>query len=331
MRVALLDDYQGVALAMADWKSLPSDTRVEAFHDHLADEHALAKRLRDFDIVVAMRERTPFPKSLLDRLPNLKLLITTGARNPTIDVEAARANGVVVCATGLPAPGSRPAAPPRGLSGVSQLTWGLILALAHNVVAEDRNVRAGGWQATMSLELRGKVLGVIGLGRSGSEVASIGRAFGMQIIAWSQNLTAERAAECGATLVSKEELLARADFVTVHLILSDRTRGLLRASDIELMKPTAYLVNTSRGPIVDEDTLAAALERGQIAGAGLDVFSVEPLPMDHPFRRLENVVVTPHIGYVTRETYRGFYQEALADVHAFLNGSPIRVLEASTI
>jgi phosphoglycerate dehydrogenase-like enzyme len=313
-RVALLDDYQGVALRMADWKSLPGGTDVVAFPDHLEDEGALAARLADFDIVMAMRERTPFTRTLLGRLPKLRLLITAGMRNASIDVKAAAERGVIVCGTaGLPYP-------------TAELAWGLILALMRRVPAEDRAVREGRWQTTVGLGLNGKTLGVMGLGTLGSRAARVGRAFEMQVLAWSANLTAEHAAEVGATLVSKDELLARSDIVSIHLVLGERTRGLIGARELGLMKRTAYLVNTSRGPIVDEAALVRALRDGAIAGAGLDVFDTEPLPKDHPFRSLPNTVISPHLGYVTEETYRVFYGQALEDIQAFLRGEPVRVL-----
>jgi len=313
-RVALLDDYQGVALSMAEWKSLPAGTEVVEFQDHLADEKALAARLADFDIIMAMRERTPFPRSLLERLPKLKLLITAGMRNASIDMKAAAERGVVVCGTaGLPYP-------------TAELAWGLILSLARRIPAEDRATREGRWQTSVGLGLNGKTLGVLGLGSLGSRAARVGRAFEMEVLAWSQNLTAERAAEVGATLVPKDELLARSDFVSIHLVLGERTRGLIGARELGLMKRSAYLVNTSRGPIVDETALIRALQDGTIAGAGLDVFDEEPLPPDHPFRRLPNTAITPHLGYVTEETYRVFYGQALEDVKAYLGGAPLRVL-----
>jgi phosphoglycerate dehydrogenase-like enzyme len=315
-RVALLDDYQGVALRMADWKSLPAGTDVVAFSDHLADEGALATRLADFDIVMAMRERTAFTRSLLERLPKLRLLITAGMRNASIDMKAAAERGVLVCGTaGLPYP-------------TAELAWGLILGLMRRIPAEDRATREGRWQVSLGLGLNGKTLGVLGLGTLGSRVAKVGRAFEMEVLAWSQNLTRARAEEVGATLVAKDELLARSDIVSIHLVLSERTRGLLGARELGLMKRSAYLMNTSRGPIVDEAALIDALRNGIIAGAGLDVFDPEPLPADHPFRSLPNIVVTPHLGYVTEETYRVFYGHALEDVQAFLRGAPVRVLSA---
>jgi phosphoglycerate dehydrogenase-like enzyme len=313
-RVALLDDYQGVALSMADWKSLPGGTEVAVFKDHLSDENAVAKRLADFDIVMALRERTPFTRTLLERLPKLKLLITAGMRNASIDMKAAAERGVLVCGTsGLPYP-------------TAELAWGLILSLMRRIPAEDRATREGKWQTSLGLGLNGKTLGVLGLGTLGSRAARVGKAFEMEVLAWSQNLTAERAKEVGATLVPKDELLARSDIVSIHLVLGERTRGLVGAKELALMKRSAYLINTSRGPIVDEAALVRALGDGTIAGAGLDVFDEEPLPLDHPFRRLPNIVITPHLGYVTDETYRIFYGQALEDVKAYLDGAPVRVL-----
>jgi phosphoglycerate dehydrogenase-like enzyme len=312
-RVAILDDYQDVARRLADWKSLPAE--VVVFRDHLSDESKVADRLADFDVVVAMRERTPFPRSLFERLPRLRLLVTTGMRNASIDLRAAADRGVVVSGTaGLPSP-------------TAGLTWALILALVRHVPREDRATREGRWQETLGTTLKGRTLGVLGLGQLGSRVARVGKAFEMDVIAWSQNLTAERAAAVGATLAgSRDELLARADVVTIHLVLSDRTRGLVGARELGLMRPTAYLVNTSRGPIVDEGALIATLHAGKIAGAGLDVYDEEPLPADHPLRRLPNTVITPHLGYVTEETYQIFYSQALEDIRAFLAGAPVRVL-----
>jgi phosphoglycerate dehydrogenase-like enzyme len=315
-RIAILDDYQGVALRMADWASLPPGVNVAVFQDHAADEERVAARLADFDVVVAMRERTPFPASLLARLPRLRLLVTTGMRNASIDVRAAADRGVLVCGTaGLPYP-------------TAELTWALILSLVRRVPREDRATREGRWQETLGTGLNGKTLGVLGLGTLGSRVARVGRAFEMEVLAWSQNLTAERAAAAGATLVGRDELLERADVVTIHLVLSERTRGLVGARELGLMRREAYLVNTSRGPIVDEAALIQAVRAGAIAGAGLDVYDEEPLPPDHPLRRLPNTVITPHLGYVTEETYRIFYGQALEDVRAFLAGTPVRALSS---
>ena len=313
-RIAVLDDYQHVAASFADWSRVPEPVEVVEFSDHVSDEDALVVRLQPFDVVVAMRERTPFPRSLLERLPTLKLLVTTGARNKSIDVAAATELGVTVCGTGAHAPGT------------AELTWALILAVARNVPQEDAAVRAGGWQHTIGTDLDGATLGVIGLGRLGERVARIGQAFGMDVIAWSQNLTDERAAEVGVRRVDKDELLATADVVTIHLQLSDRTRGLIGKDELARMKPSAILVNTSRGPIVDEAALIDTLRRGAIRGAGVDVFDQEPLPQDHPLRELNNVVRTPHLGYVTRKTYEVFYRDAVEDVAAFLAGNPLRVV-----
>jgi phosphoglycerate dehydrogenase-like enzyme len=316
-RVAVLDDYQDVALKMADWRMLPADSTVQVFRDHLADPEALAERLKDFDIVVAMRERTPFPQSLLAKLAKLKLLVTTGMRNASIDVAAASERGIVVCGT-------------RGLGyPTAELTWGLILALLRHIPQEDKATRDGHWQVSLGIGLRDKTLGMLGLGNLGSQVATVGKAFGMTVLAWSQNLTAERAAQVGATLVSKDELLSRADIVSIHLVLGDRSRGLLGARELAQMKPTAFLVNTSRGPIVEEKALVEALQNGTIAGAALDVYDEEPLPLDHPLRKLSNTVITPHLGYVTAEGYKIFYGDVVEDIQAFLQGKPVRVVEAA--
>jgi len=316
-RIALLDDYQDVALRMASWESLPASAEVTAFSDHIDDEDALVDRLADFDIVMAMRERTPFPRSLLQRLPKLRLLVTAGMRNAAIDLEAAGEHGVLVCGTGgQPYP-------------TAELTWGLILSLMRHIPAEDRATREGRWQIGTGRGVAGLALGVVGLGRLGSHVARIGLAFEMDVMAWSQNLTEERAAEVGVRRVDRNTLLTTSDIVTIHLVLSHRTRGLFAAPELAQMKKTACLVNTSRGPIVDEAALIDALKAKRIAGAGLDVFDVEPLPLDHPFRSLENTVITPHVGYVTDETYASFYGGALEDIRAFLAGNPIRVLKAS--
>ena len=318
MKIAVLDDYQGVALELVDWSRVTSRAEVGAYSDHLADEEALAERLHDYDVVVLMRERTAFPKSLLERLPNLRLLVTTGMRNAAVDVRAAAEAGVTVCGTaGLDYP-------------TAELTWGLILALVRRIPTEDRAMRGGDWQTQIGEGLQHKTLGVIGLGRLGSQVASVGKAFGMSVVAWSQNLTHERTESLGVELVeSKEELLERADVATIHLVLSDRTRGMIGAAELAHMRGTAYLVNTSRGPIVDEPALVEALRSRSIAGAGLDVFDQEPLPPGHPLLALDNVVLTPHVGYVTRETYELFYGDAVEDILAFLDGSPLREIRSS--
>ena len=314
VRVAVLDDYQDVARKMTDWGVLPADVEVAVFRDHLTDQAAVAERLKDFDIVMAMRERTPFPRTLLEQLPRLRLLTTTGMRNAAIDMQAAADCEVLVCGTG------------GVLYPTAELTWGLVLSLLRHIPDEDQATRTGRWQVSMGLGLHGKTLGLMGLGRLGSEVARVGNAFQMDVIAWSQNLTAERAAERGATLVSKDELLARADILSIHLVLSARSRGLIGHQELNRMKPTAYVINTSRGPIVDEAALIAALRDGTIAGAGLDVFDEEPLPLDHPLRRTANTVITPHIGYVTEETYTVFFAETVENIQAFLQGAPVRVL-----
>ncbi len=304
---------------MADWGSLPEGTYVQVFNDHLADDGALAQRLKDFEIVAVMRERTPIGRGLLQRLPNLRLLVTTGMRNASLDMDAATASGVVVCGTdGLGFP-------------TAELTWGLILALLRHIPREDAAIRRGQWQTTVGDTLSGKVLGVLGLGRLGSQVATVGVAFGMSVIAWSQNLTAERAAEFGATLVTRDELFSRSDILTIHLQLSDRTRALVGRHELGLMKPTAYLINTSRGPILVEDALVQALQAHTIAGAGLDVFDQEPLPPEHPLLLLANVVLTPHLGYVTQEGYQVFYGGTVEDIAAFLRGKPIRVINSGVL
>ncbi len=314
-RLAILDDYQGVARALADWSRLEPAVEVRVFHDHIADLEPLVERLHDFEILVAMRERTPFPRALFERLPNLRLLVSTGPRNRAIDLDAARDAGVVVCGT-------------RAVgSGTVELTWGLIISVMRNIAREDAAVRAGQWQVSIGPELAGRTIGIVGLGRVGGRVAQIASAFGCSPIAWSENLTAERAAAVGARLIGKHELFAAADVVTLHLVLSDRTRGLVGERELALMKPTAYLVNTARGPIVDERALVNALTAHSIAGAALDVFDEEPLPLDHPLRALPNTVLTPHIGYVAQDAYAAFYADALEDVEAFLAGSPIRLLE----
>lgn len=309
-RCAIIDDYQNCALELADWSPVSGEIEIVTFDTHWADEAEVASRLEGFEIVCIMRERTPFPRSLFARLPRLELLLTSGMRNFSIDLQAAADHGVTVCGT-----------PSLGYP-TSELTWGLILGLARKIPAEDRNVRAGDWQKSVGVGLNGKTLGILGLGRLGGQVARVGQAFGMDVIAWSQNLTAERCAEMGVELVDKAGLFARSDFLSIHLILGDRTRGLVTASDLAAMKRGAYLVNTSRGPIVDEAALISALRDGVIAGAALDVYDVEPLPPEHPFRRLPNTVVTPHLGYVSQENYRGFYGGMVGNIRAWLDGAP---------
>jgi phosphoglycerate dehydrogenase-like enzyme len=314
VKVAVLDDYQGVCLRYGAWEELGQSVDVTVFSDHVADEESLVDRLTGFSVVVAMRERTAFPRRVLERLPGLRLLVTTGMGNAAIDLLAARDRGIVVSGTGGLGPPT------------AELTWALILGLTRHIVAEDQSIRAGGWQRTVGTDLAGTTLGVVGLGRLGGRVAEIGLAFGMDVIAWSENLQSETARARGVRAVSKDELFRTADVITVHLQLSERTRGLITEEDLALVKPTAFIVNTSRGPIIDEEALIEALWRGQLAGAGLDVFDVEPLPTDHPLRSAPRTLLTPHIGYVTDGTYRIFYREATEDIAAFLAGHPVRVL-----
>jgi phosphoglycerate dehydrogenase-like enzyme len=313
-RIAVLDDYQSVAADFTDWAQVPEPVEVVEFHDHVGDEDALVARLEPFDVVLAMRERTAFPRGVLQRLPGLRLLVTTGPRNKSIDVEAAAELGITVCGTSSQA------------TATVELTWALILAAARHIPQEDAAIRVGAWQQTIGGDLAGARLGVVGLGRIGSQVARIGQAFGMDVVAWSQNLTDERAAEVGVRRVEREELFATADIVTVHLLWSKRTRGLIGSEDLARMKPSAILVNASRGPIVVEQALIEALHQGVIAGAGIDVYDQEPLPPDHPMRSAPRTVLTPHLGYVTKGTYEVFYREAVEDVAAFIAGAPVRVL-----
>jgi phosphoglycerate dehydrogenase-like enzyme len=309
MKVAILDDYQDVALRLADWSAVRRRAEITVFNDHLADPAAVVERLRPFEVVCVMRERTPLSRDILQQLPRLKLIASTGPRNAAIDMRAAAERGIVVTATGYE---STPAI---------ELSWALILASARDLAREAASVRQGGWQTGVGANLRGKCLGVMGLGNIGKEVARIALAFGMTVVAWSQNLTSEIASAAGATLVDKDALFREADIVTIHLLLSRRTSGLVGAAELALMKPTAWLINTSRGPLVDQAALIEALQARRIAGAALDVFDVEPLPADHPFRRLDNVLATPHIGYVTEELYRTFYGDAAASIAAWLESN----------
>jgi phosphoglycerate dehydrogenase-like enzyme len=311
----VLDDYQDVARTFGPWDTLGDRIDLEVLTEHISDEAELARRLRGAEIVVAMRERTPFPRSLLERLTDLRLLVTTGRRNAAIDIAAAQERGIVVSGTDIP------------VRSTTEHTWGLILSLLRNIPREDAGMRQGGWQSTVGIDLAGKTLGVIGLGRQGSGVARIGLAFEMDVIAWSQNLKADDAAAIGVRAVSKEELLATADVVTIHLVLSDRSRGTIGVKELATMKPTAYLVNTSRGPLVDESALLAALRDRSIAGAALDVYDEEPLPEDHPLRSAPNTVLTPHLGYVTDGTYQIFFRDIVEDIAAYLDGEPIRVVD----
>lgn len=314
MRVALLDDYQGVALDYLARTERDARVQYDAFRDHLDERDALVERLLPYEAIVAMRERTAFDRDLLERLPNLRLLVTTGMGNAAIDTAACSERGVTLCGTS------------GSVQSTAELTWALILACLRHVPTEVDNVRSGRWMSTVGTDLHGATLGLLGLGRIGAMVAAVGKAFGMELIAWSQNLTAERCDEIGAELVSKDQLLARADVLSVHLVLSERTRSLLDAAAFAAMKPSAWLINTSRGPICDEDALAAACAQRTIAGAGLDAFGVEPLPADHPFRTLPNVICTPHIGYVSEQVYDVFYRHIAEDITAFLDGTPQRVI-----
>jgi phosphoglycerate dehydrogenase-like enzyme len=313
VRVAVLDDYQKVAATMADWDGLPA-AEVRFFHDHIADPEALVAALEPFEVIVAMRERTAFPREVLQRLPRLRLLVTTGMRNASFDVDAAHDLGVVVSGT-------------RGnSSSTAELTWALILGLVRNVAADDGRIRAGRWQETLGHDLNGRTLGVVGLGRQGAPVARVGLAFGMNVIAWSPHLTEERAAEHGVTLATKAELFGSADITTLHLVLSDRSSGIVGEAELRAMKPSAFLVNSSRAGLVDQDALARALDEGWIAGAGLDVFDVEPLPAGHWLRSAPRTLLSPHMGYVSENGYRVFYGDAVEDIAAFLDGSPVRTL-----
>ncbi|WOX09762.1 D-2-hydroxyacid dehydrogenase family protein [Streptomyces sp. N50] len=316
LRCVVLDDYQNVATELADWSPVEDTVEVVSLREHLDDEGELAAALATADIVVTLRERVPFPASLLARLPRLKLLIASGMRNTVIDHAAAKAHGVTVCGT------ASSSTPPV------ELTWALLLGLARGIVDEANSLRGGGpWQQTVGADLHGRTLGLLGLGRIGSRVAQVGLAFGMRVTAWSQHLTKERADEVGVQLAaSKEELLADSDFVSVHLALGDRTRGLLGPAELALLKPTAYLINTSRAAIVDQDALLAALREGRIAGAGIDVFDTEPLPADHPMRTAPRLLATPHLGYVSRANYTTYYGQAVENIQAYLAGSPVRQL-----
>ena len=313
-KIAVLDDYQGVALHSADWSAVQARAEVTVFRDHLADPDALVRRLLPFDAVCVMRERTPLPGAVLERLPNLRFIGSNAPRNAAIDLPAARARGITVSSTGY------------SPHGAMELTWALIHAAARNIRAETASLRSGGWMVGVGADLEGATLGIMGLGRIGAKVAAVGRAFGMEVLAWSQNLTAEAASVGGATLVDKATLLGRSDFLTIHLVLSGRTAGIVGAQDLALMKPTAWLVNTSRGPLIDEPAVIDALTRRSIAGVALDVFADEPLPARHPFRTLDNVVATPHIGFVTTKTYAIFFTDTVENLLAWMDGSPIRVM-----
>jgi phosphoglycerate dehydrogenase-like enzyme len=306
-KIAVLDDYQNAALQCADWSVLRDRADLAVFQNHLADPDAMIERLLPFDVVCVMRERTPLPRNVIERLPNLKLIASTGAVNASIDVDAAGDHGIAVVHT-------------RYRSDPTiEFTWALILASARHIVTESNSVRSGGWQQTVGTDLREKTLGVLGLGNVGSQVARIGTAFGMKLIAWSQNMTPEAAKAAGAILLSKDQLFERSDILTIHLVLSSRTRGLVGAAELERMKPTAWLINVSRGPIVEEQALVSVLKNKQIAGAAIDVFDVEPLPPNHPFRTLDNVLATPHVGYVSQGLYKTFYEDTVSNIRKWLD------------
>jgi len=314
-RCAILDDYQNVALQMADWSPIAKEVEIKVFNQPLGSQQDAIRALSDFDIIVGMRERTPFPRAVIEGLPKLRLLITTGARNASFDLAAAKERNVVVC--GTPSIGN----PTAGIA------IGLMLEITRRVGFENARMKAGElWQTTVGLDLEGQTLGVVGLGKLGARVARIAKAFGMRVLAWSQNLTPEKCQEGGVEYAAKEELFRQADFISVHVVLSQRTRGLIGAKDIALMKPTAYLINTSRGPIIEEAALLSALKERRIGGAGLDVFDVEPLPRDHPLRKLDNVVLTPHLGYVSVQNYRAYFAGVVEDIRAWIDGKPVRTM-----
>ena len=315
IRAAILDDYQNVAMTFADWSPIAKDVEKAVFTEPFKSRDEAIKALQGFAVIVGMRERTPFPRAVIEALPDLKLLITTGAKNNAFDLKAATERGVTVCGTG-------------GFgSPTTGIAFGLMLELTRRIGFENARLKAGApWQVTIGQDLEGLTLGVLGLGKLGQRVAAVGKAFGMKTIAWSQNLTPEKAQAGGATYVSKEELFSTADIITIHLVLSDRSRGLVGAKDLNHMKKTAYLINTARGPIVDEKALVAALQGKQIAGAGLDVFDVEPLPLDHPYRKMDNVVITPHLGYVSTQNYARYFPDIVADIRGWLDGKPVRVI-----
>ena len=317
VRAAILDDYQNVAMGFADWSPIAKDVEIKVFNKPFGSQDEAIKALQGFAVVVGMRERTPFPRKVVEALPDLKLLITTGARNNSFDIKACAERGVTVCGTG--AAGS----PTTGIA------FGLMLELTRRIGFENARLKAGApWQTTIGRDLEGLTLGILGLGKLGQRSAAVGKAFGMKTITWSQNLTEEKAKAAGADYVSKDDLFRNADFVTIHLVLSDRSRDLVGAKELGLMKKSAYLINTSRGPIVDEKALIAVLQSKSIAGAGLDVFDIEPLPLDHPFRKMDNVVITPHLGYVSEQNYRKYFPDIVEDIRAWLDGKPVRVIEA---
>ncbi len=315
LRCAILDDYQNVVLKVADWSKVKGDVAFTVFNEHLGGPDKVIAALQGFQIVVAMRERTGFPKQVIDALPDLKLLITTGMRNASIDTEAAKARGVTVCGT------SSFGSPTSGIA------IGLMLELTRHIGYENARMHSGAtWQTTIGPDLEGQTLGILGLGKLGVRTANIAKAFGMKVIAWSQNLTPEKCQEAGVGYVGKDDLFRQSDFISIHVVLSERTRGIVGAHEIGLMKPTAFLINTSRGPIIDEAAMLAALRDKKIAGAGLDTFDVEPLPLDHPLRKMDNAVITPHLGYVSEQNYRGYFSGVVEDIRGFLDGKPVRVM-----
>ena len=315
VRVAILDDYQNVAMSFADWSPVAKDAEIKVFTKPFASEAEAIKALQGFAIVAGMRERTPFPRRVMEALPDLKLLITTGAKNNAFDVKACTERGITVCGTGTVG------------NPTTGIVFGLMLELTRKIGFENARMKAGEpWQVTIGQDLEGLTLGIVGLGKLGQRVATIAKAFGMKVIAWSQNLTPEKAKEAGVEFASREELFAKADFVTIHYQLGERSRGLITGADIARMKPSAYLINTARAPIVDQAALLKALQDRKIAGAGLDVFEVEPLPASHPYRKLDNVVITPHLGYVSEQNYRKYYPDIVEDIRAFLDGKPVRVI-----
>jgi phosphoglycerate dehydrogenase-like enzyme len=306
VKIAVLDDYQQVAFKFADWSAINAKAEVKVFTNHIVDEQAVIERLLPFNVVCVMRERTPLTKSIISQLPNLKLIVSTGMRNASIDIKAVEEFGITLKHTGYLE------------SGAPEMTWALIMAIARHIPQESNNFKSGGWQTTIGSDFKGKTMGILGMGRVGSKIAAYAKAFDMNVIAWSPNLTEEKAAESGAKIVSKEELFKQADFVTIHMVLSDRSRGIVGKEDLSLMKSTAFFINTSRGPLVDEAALIETLHQNKIAGAAIDVFNTEPLPADHPFRKMDNLLATSHIGYVTENTYKLFYTDTVKAVEEWL-------------
>jgi len=306
VKIAVLDDYQQVAFKFADWSAITAKAEVKVFTDHTADEKTVIERLLPFNVICVMRERTPLSRNILSQLPNLKLIVTTGMRNASIDIKAVEELGITLNYTGYLE------------SGAPEMTWALIMAIARHIPQESNNFKSGGWQTTIGGDFKGKTMGILGMGRVGSKIAAYAKAFDMNVIAWSPNLTEEKAAESGAQLVSKEDLFKQADFVTIHMVLSDRSRGIVGKEDLSLMKSTAYFINTSRGPLVDEAALIETLQQHKIAGAAIDVFNTEPLPTDHPFRKMDNLLATSHVGYVTENTYKLFYTDTVKAVEDWL-------------